>query len=183
MNKKDIALKYLKQGLSVIPLFSPEMITKNPPKRYAEALTKRLEENTKLTNPLPEAQLIQEAFIRQCKTPIISWTPFQTRHPTEKEICEWFDQNPDANIGIVTGRISNLVVFDLDSEDALEYAEARGGFPDTPKAKTGKGYHFYMRYPDFEVSNRVNSGLKIDIRGRRWLRGSTPFDAWLRSHL
>ena len=174
MNKRDIALNYLKQGLSVIPLFSPEMIKKNPPKRYTEALTKRLEENTKLTNPLPEAELIQTTFERQCKTPIISWTPFQTRHPTEQEVCEWFDKNPDANIGIVTGRISNLVVFDLDSEDALEYAEARGGFPDTPKAKTGKGYHFYMRYPDFEVPNRVNSGLKIDIRGNGGYAAAPP---------
>ena len=183
MTKNEIALQYLQQGLSVIPLFSPEMINKNPPKRYAEALTKKLEENTKLTNPLPEAQIIQEAIIRQCKTSIISWAPFQSRHPTEKEICEWFDQNPDANIGIVTGSISNLVVFDLDSEDALEYAEARGGFPDTPKAKTGKGYHFYMRYPDFEVPNRVNSGLKIRYPREWWLRGSTPLYAWLRSHL
>jgi replicative DNA helicase len=167
MNRKDIALNYLKQGLSVIPLFSPEMIKKNPPKRYAEALIKRLEENTKLTNPLPEAQLIQEAFIRQCKTPIVPWTPFQTRHPTEQEVCEWFEQNPAANIGIVTGRtgrISNLVVFDLDSENAVDYANARGGFSDTPKVRTGKGYHIYMRHPGFEVRNRVNQGLKIDIR-------------------
>ena len=164
MTRKEIALKYVKQRLSVIPLFSPEMIQKNPPKRYAEALTKRLEENTKLTNPLPEAQIIQEAFIRQCKTPIIPWTPFQTRLPTEQEICEWFDQNPDANIGIVTGRISNLVVFDLDSEDAVDYGNAKGGFPDTPKVKTGKGYHLYLRHPGFEVRNRVNQDLKIDIR-------------------
>ena len=41
MNKKDIALNYLKQGLSVIPLFSPEMITKNPPKRYTESPHKK----------------------------------------------------------------------------------------------------------------------------------------------
>ena len=128
----------------------------------------------KATIPLPEAQIIQEALIRQCKTSIIFWTPFQTRHPTEKEICEWFDQNPDADIGIVTGRISNLVVFDLDSEDALEYAEARGGFPDTPKTTTGKGYHLYMRYPDFEVPNRVNSGIKIDIRGNGGYAAAPP---------
>ena len=31
MNTKEIALNYLKQGLSVIPLFSPEMIQQHPP--------------------------------------------------------------------------------------------------------------------------------------------------------
>ena len=56
------------------------------------------------------------------------------------------------------------MVFDLDSTDAVEYAEAEGGFPDTPKVKTGKGYHFYMRHPGFEIRNSVNKKLDIDIR-------------------
>ena len=127
MNKKNIALDYLHHGLSVIPLFSPEMIQKNPPKRYTESPHKKTgRECHSLPIPCQKPQVIQEAFIRQCKTPIIPWTPYQTRLPTEQEVCEWFDQNPEANIGIVTGRISNLVVFDLDSEDAVDYANARG---------------------------------------------------------
>ena len=76
----------------------------------------------------------------------------------------WFSQWPDANIGIVTGQISGIVVFDLDSDHAVQYADDEGGFPDTPKVKTGKGYHCYMRYPDFEVRNDVRKELDIDIR-------------------
>ena len=137
MNKMEIALSYLKQGLSVIPVTSPQMISPDTP---------------------------EKEMIEKCKRPLISWKEYQTRLPTEVEICQWFEQNPDANIGIVTGKFSNLVVFDLDSEDAVAYAEFEGGFPDTPKVKTGKGYHIYMRHPGFEIRNSVNKKLDIDIR-------------------
>jgi hypothetical protein len=137
MSNKENALSYLKQGLSVIPVTSPQMISPDAP---------------------------EKEMIEKCKRPLISWKDYQTRLPTEEEVCQWFDQYPDANIGIVTGIISNLVVFDLDSEDAVEYAEAEGGFPDTPKVKTGKGYHVYMRHPGFEIRNSVNKKLDIDIR-------------------
>ena len=69
-----------------------------------------------------------------------------------------------ANIGIITGAVSNLVVFDLDSESAVQYADELGGFPNTVNVKTGKGYHVYMKYPGFEIRNDVNSKLKLDIR-------------------
>jgi KaiC/GvpD/RAD55 family RecA-like ATPase len=137
MTNKDIALSYLKKGLSVIPLVSPSMASR------------------KLSN---------EEFIKKCKTPLVGWKVFQDRHPTEHEVTEWFNKWPDASIGIVTGKISNLVVFDLDSEDAVKYAEDEGGFPITVKVKTGKGSHAYMSYPGFEVRNDVRKELDIDIR-------------------
>ena len=65
----------------------------------------------------------------------MKWKEFQYRHPTEEEVADWWDKWPDANIGIVTGKISNLVVFDLDTEDAVEYAENEGGFPRHPKGQ------------------------------------------------
>ena len=137
MNTKDYALQYLKKGLSVIPLKSPSMVS----------------------GDLPEKE-----FIRQCKMPLVPWKPFQQRLPTEQEVTDWFDKWPNANIAIVTGKISNLVVFDLDSDRAVQYAKNEGGFPDTPKVKTGKGYHYYVRHPGFEVRNDVKKALDIDIR-------------------
>ena len=137
MSNKDYALQYLRKGLSIIPLKSPAMVWKN---------------------------LSPEDLIKQCKVPLVGWKEFQTRRPTEQEVTFWFDKWPDANIGIVTGKISGIVVFDLDSEHAVQYAEDEGGFPDTPKVKTGKGYHYYLRYPGFEVRNDVSKELDIDIR-------------------
>ena len=141
------------------------MLKKYVPKSLKESIDKKLAENAAKGYPVSEDKIIKEEFTKKCKTPCLKeWAEFQTRLPTEQEVCEWFDLNPEANIAIVTGRISNLVVFDLDSEDAVDYANKRGGFPNTPKAKTGKGYHLYMQHPGFDVRNKVNSNLKIDIR-------------------
>jgi len=129
MTTKQIALQYLGKGLSIIPLKSPSMLSRN---------------------------LTTKEFIRQCKVPLVGWKEFQNR--------TWFNKWPDANIGIITGKISGLVVFDLDSEHAVQYAEDEGGFPDNPKVKNGKGYHHYLRYPGFEVRNDVKKELDIDIR-------------------
>jgi hypothetical protein len=96
---------------------------------------------------------------------LVPWTEYQKRLPTEEEVRNWFTLNPHANVGIITGKISNLVVFDLDSPEAQEYADGEGGFPETPKVKTGKGSHVYMRHPGFTVKNNVNQKLTIDIRG------------------
>jgi replicative DNA helicase len=164
MNNKEAALSYLRKGLSVIPLWSPGVLKRKPPKFFTEQLQKALNDNDASESPLPKEDVIRKEVIRVCKRAIISWKEFQTRLPTEQEVCSWFDQNPDANIGIVTGRVSNLVVFDLDSQDAVEYAENEGGFPDTVKVKTGKGHHVYMQYPGFEVRNDVRKELDIDIR-------------------
>jgi len=137
MSKKQIALQYLNKGLSVIPLVSPSMAS-------------------------PE--LSEEDFIKKCKTPLVGWKAYQKRLPTVDEVAGWFDKWPDANIGIITGKVSGIVVFDLDSEHAVEYADNEGGFPETPKVKTGKGYHVYVKHPGFEIRNDVRKELDLDIR-------------------
>jgi hypothetical protein len=138
LSNKEIALDYLRRGLSIIPLISPSMASRKPS---------------------------QSDFIKRCKTPLVPWAEFQTRFPTIEEVSGWYDKWPNASIGIVTGKISNIVVFDLDSEAAEDYAENEGGFPRTVTAKTGKGYHVYMKYPDFNVGCDVKKEYDIDIRG------------------
>ena len=131
---------------------------------YADNLKKKLSDNSQLPAPQSNDKIIEKAMINQCKVPMIGWKEYQIRQPTEAEVREWFDKWLSANIGIVTGKISNVIVFDLDSEHAVQYAERQGGFPETVKVKTGKGYHLYMQYPGFEIRNSVNKSLDIDIR-------------------
>ena len=52
------------------------------------------------------------------------------RRASRSKIEAWHKATPNANIGIVTGAISELVVLDLDSADAIAEAERRG-LPDT----------------------------------------------------
>jgi len=163
MTKREIALSYLEKGLSVIPLKSPTTVKRST--KFKEKVLEEFEANVARPNPRAEEDIYEEMFNKECKKPLLAWKQYQERLPTKEEVNSWFNMNPDANIGIITGAVSNLVVFDLDSEHAVEYAEEQGGFPDSVKVKTGRGYHIYMRHPGFIVKNQVEEKLDIDIRG------------------
>ena len=165
MTNKELALSYLEKGFSVIPLWSPEMLKRKPSQKFVKNLQNAIAKSKDKEDPLPENEIKRKHVINQCKAPVVySWTEYQTRLPTKEEVHHWFTINPDANIAIVTGKISGIVVFDLDSPEAVKYAEEMGGFPETVKVKTGKGYHVYMKHPGFEIKNSVNKNLDIDIR-------------------
>src|SRR5258708_6877421 len=66
------------------------------------------------------------------KVPRIEWIKYQTQRPTENEINNWWNQWPDANIGIVTGAISGIIVVDVDGGKIPE-------FPKTPTVETSPG--------------------------------------------
>jgi hypothetical protein len=100
------------------------------------------------------------------KRPMLSsWRSFQKRHPLESQVRSWFEQWPDAGVGIVTGWLSRLVVVDLDSDKAVEHVRKQmKRYP--PTVKTGKGWHLYYRYPaEKEIRNSVNADIGLDIRG------------------
>jgi len=164
MGTVEIALSYLKRGYSVMPVWSPDMVKRRQPAAFRKRLAEAKAKNSASDNPLPEQDIVRKELIKQCKEPVLAWKEYQNRLPTEEEVTQWFTNDPDANIGIITGKVSNLVVFDLDSEGASQYAEEQGGFPLTVMAKTGKGNHAYMRHPGFIIKNSVNKKLDIDIR-------------------
>ena len=105
------------------------------------------------------------------KRPLIPWAPYQHHRPEETEIRQWFRRWPRANVGIVTGAVSALVVVDVDplhggdgSLKALE--QAHGSLPDTIKAFTGGGgLHVYFAHPGGLVPNKVGLVTGIDVRG------------------
>lgn len=81
------------------------------------------------------------------KEPAIpSWAEYQKIRPTEKQIRAWWKDMPDANIAIITGRASRVVVVDLDSTEY--YERFISTFPTGFVAKTSKGYHLYYMYPN-----------------------------------
>ena len=97
------------------------------------------------------------------KTPIISWKEFQSRKPTAQELADW--DGAEVNAAVVTGRISNLVVLDIDSVEAQKLVDG-WKLPETPTVKTANGRHYYFSHPDCEVRNGVNiAGVKLDVRG------------------
>ncbi len=87
-------------------------------------------------------------------------------------IHAWWHRWPEANIGLVTGEASGLVVLDVDprhgGEAALETLESRfGGLPVTVTAQTGGGgRHLVFRHPGIRVPNSAGLlGPGLDMRG------------------
>lgn len=105
------------------------------------------------------------------KRPLVMWEPLQAARPTAEQVSDWFRRWPDANIGIVTGEISNLVVLDIDPQHggdaSLERLERRyGPLPVTVEAKTGGGgRHLYFAHAGGLIRSRTGLAQGIDLRG------------------
>lgn len=88
-------------------------------------------------------------------------------------ITRWWTQNPNANVGILTGSISQVFVFDVDGKNGgiptyESLIHKHGQFPDTWQDVTGRGdgsTHFYFRYPNFQVRSHLGLFQGIDIKG------------------
>lgn len=105
------------------------------------------------------------------KRPLVAWEHWQNERPAPEQVAQWFSRWPNANIGIVTGEISNLVVLDIDPQHggdaSLERLERRfGPLPDTVEAATGGGgCHLYFAHPGGLIRNRAGLAQGIDLRG------------------
>lgn len=97
------------------------------------------------------------------KRPLLaSWKEFQERKATEEEVRGWFEKYPDANIGIVTGKISGITVVDVD----VKKGGSKDRFPqETAIVETGnKGFHLYYKY-HAGMGNKAEVFQGVDIRG------------------
>ena len=96
----------------------------------------------------------------------------------QKQIWSWWEKWPDANLGILTGQESGLLVLDVDGVDGKaslqELTGAHGSLPKTLCVKTGrtgtdgkrKGCHYYFRAP-VGAAIRNSAGIVgkgLDIR-------------------
>lgn len=102
-------------------------------------------------------------IVKDQKTPAISWKEFQSRHATDDELIKWFSGDKH-DIGIVTGKISGIVVIDTDCKEAYD-AASQMGLLSCVNQPTPRGNHFVHRYD--EQRNTTNlSGVKgLDVRG------------------
>jgi hypothetical protein len=106
------------------------------------------------------------------KRPLLdSWDEYQKTPATIEQVELWWTGWPQANIGIVTGEVSGLVVIDLDGPHAKQLlADAKVFFPSTAAVQTGGGFHAYYLHPGVPVANKarlLSDGGKsgVDVRG------------------
>jgi hypothetical protein len=125
-------------------------------------------ENNLLVSALKYTQMgfsVIPIFAGDKKPSYIKWEPYQKEKATTEQIKEWWSKWPQANIGIVTGEISDLCIIDADSKEAIERIEQI--LPDNticPIASTPRGgRHYYFRYTN-GLTNKANVFEKIDVR-------------------
>lgn len=100
------------------------------------------------------------------KKPLIKWEEYITKLPTEQQVRSWWEEWPSANIALVTGRVSNLVVVDVDPDRGGDPATVYEGWPTEFIARTGGGgAHLFYTYPEGvdRVPNQVGK-TGYDVR-------------------
>lgn len=93
------------------------------------------------------------------KIPCVKWRKFTHSRIPERLIHEWWDLFPDAGVATITGRISGIVVLDVDNDEKGKEILSK---VNTLTAKTSRGYHFYFRYLDIASSRVEEFDLKSD---------------------
>jgi hypothetical protein len=89
----------------------------------------------------------------------------------EGAIAKFWAEYPDCNVAIVTGKLSGLMVLDVDGEEGVESLRAlerqHSPLPNTASIVTPRGgEHFYFRHPGWEVKNTAGyPGPGLDVRG------------------
>lgn len=100
------------------------------------------------------------------KRPLIPWQKYQKERATPEQIRQWWTETPTANIGIVTGKISNLGVIDIDTDDGRTNIEPY--LTDSfiaPMVFTPRGgQHHYCRHKD-GMTNKAGVIPGTDFRG------------------
>ena len=101
--------------------------------------------------------------------PIVQWKKYISEKPTEDEIKNWWTKYPEANIAIVTGKISGIFVLDTEKDFDLNNIKIPNR---TSTVITGRGgRHFYFKIPkDTEVDTHIeiwgkDPKNKADIKG------------------
>lgn len=99
------------------------------------------------------------------KVPLLPWSDYSTRLPTEQEVRDWWEEYPTANVGIVTGAVSGVVVVDIDVGRGGEPRPVYDEAPTDLISKTGSGgWHLFYRHPGGRIPNSVTEE-GIDVRG------------------
>ncbi|MBA3867831.1 MAG: bifunctional DNA primase/polymerase, partial [Anaerolineae bacterium] len=104
------------------------------------------------------------------KTPALPWSDFQHYRANENDYKQWFSESGFAGLGIVTGRISQLVVLDFDSETVFNAFKAQ--YPDLLEThivrSAGRGLpHLYFKLPDqLHIDSQKGQGIDLLSNGR-----------------
>ena len=110
------------------------------------------------------------------KRALVSWKRWQAQAADLELVERWWRRWPAANVAVVTGRLSGVVVVDIDprhgGDRALAILESEhGDLPHRAMVETPSGgTHIYLAHPGYGIPNSAGRlGPGIDVRGDRGL--------------
>ena len=96
-----------------------------------------------------------------------NWLQYNKTRATKATVDNWFNNLSGAGVGMVTGKISNIVVLDVESYCPTPIEEILKKYPTQLISRTGSGgYHLFYQYPTNvpRVANRVGIFEGADLR-------------------
>ncbi|MSS73944.1 MAG: bifunctional DNA primase/polymerase [Candidatus Latescibacteria bacterium] len=78
------------------------------------------------------------------KRPLVQWEAYQRERASEDQIRAWWTEHPTANIGIVTGEVSGIVVLDIDGPEGAKSLEQQPELEPTAMSATSRGTHLFL---------------------------------------
>ncbi len=106
--------------------------------------------------------------VAQDKKPLIKWESYQSNRASKKDINDWWIRFPAANIGIVTGEISNILVVDTDTSSgimAIDEAIPEGLVVPCQNTPKGGKHFWFAHYPGLVNRARVAEGIDLRTNG------------------
>ena len=104
--------------------------------------------------------------------PRVLWERWLSRRATPTDIDFWWDRWPEANVGVVTGWVSALIVVDIDPRNGgdgtrAELEAEERALPATVTSLTGGGgRHLYFAHPTHLVPSRpLGAGVDLKAEG------------------
>ena len=96
-----------------------------------------------------------------------NWLQYTKTRASKQTVINWFNNLTGAGIGVVTGRVSNMVVLDIESDCPYPIEDILRKYPTQMYSRTGSGgYHLFYQYPTNipRVANRVGIFERADLR-------------------
>lgn len=100
--------------------------------------------------------------------PLVEWKRYQTERPSRSQVTEWWTTMPNANIAMLTGKISDLSVIDLDGDEGRKsfFEYLQGHLPGTRVHATPHGRHILLTYtPALQTTAGILPGVDIRSEG------------------
>ena len=96
-----------------------------------------------------------------------NWLQYNHQRATMEQVDRWFAALTGAGVGVVTGKVSGMVVLDVEADCPTPVEDLLRRWPTRLVSRTGSGgYHLFYAYPHGvgRISNRVRIFEGADLR-------------------